>query len=447
MSSKSEDMDRKDGVGPPDSGATHEGGDSDASHRRRFTDAQIWTLIVGYAIAQEHLRPRQPNAEFSSEMYSMVRRKWVSNFEIPDKRTYKMIWDTYRAHPERFPMESAKIRYVKAYLRALNCIKSIVWVRKVVEHSSARMPTALRVPEMWVKRQYTERELTEREQEERNKFAMDFHRTIDQGLHEDICFTGQIILKAGASVQRLAYDIFKQKGGGKQLLVIMAVQKSVGLVGPYYFELADGQNSISAQEYLALLKTEIVPTLKAKLSDRELEGVIFQQDGHEYQEHPDTMRFLNSVFSAGVISRHGDLLCWPSWYKDLNPVQYCIETGLMRSLAKRKSIPDSVEKIKVVLDNFFSHFRKKEKKEKAILISANEFSWRVVAVCEHEGEEIEYFFLHFRNELSEIGLICIGLNFLECTLCESEECECLNHHKHYRMTVEPTVLIRLKWTI
>lgn len=422
------------------------GDDSGGSHSRipagtgrKFTEAERYSLIVNYASAQELLRPRQPDGRFSPEVYSFARRHSAPGFEIPDERTYKIVWEAYRANPSCFPKEEGKIKYVKAYARAMNCIKTISWVKNVVKHSPAKMPTALGNPEMWVKRQYCERELSEREQEGRNKFALDFHRIVDSEFHERICFTGQIILEAGASVRRLAYDIFKQEGGGKRLLVIVAMQKQVGLVGPYYFELADGQDSISAQEYLTLLRTKIVPALCDKLSVHDFRNVTFQQDGHEYQEHPDTMSYLKCVFRGKVISRHGDKLCWPNWSKDLNPVQYCIETALMRTLARRKSIPDSFKNIKVVLDSFFSKFPKRE----AILIASNEFPWRLVAVCEHEGEEIEYFFQHFRNELNELGLICLGLSCFKCNLCQSEECECLNHHKYYNMTAPITVNLKI----
>lgn len=382
-------------------------------------------LIFNYCLGHEIIHHRQ-SREFSFQAYSMVCHGLdPREIKVPSAAIYKQILDEYWLYPERFPEARMKLALLLAYCRATRFVRSSDWINTVAKHLQVRLPSPLGDPEEWLMKQYYECEISEVKQQQRLKFAKDFYSDTILNQFGALCFTGEIILKTGAKVIRKGYDIFEQRGGNKKVLIFLAMHLSVGVIGPYCFELANGKDGISAEEYVTTLKTKVLPELKAKIGPERFEEVVFQQNGRGYQEDKISMSYLESVFGKRVISR-GTTVSWPKYYKDLNPVDYCFATALMRSLAKRKSVPNTIREIEAFLVNFMQN-----REQKFFRRAVGNFSGRTNVVIEHEGDQFEHLYSRFHCEFSlrvteiELGRESLASECLDCTLCGTT-CECLN---------------------
>lgn len=169
-------------------------------------------------------------------------------------------------------------------------------------------------------------------------------------------------------------------------------------MGPYYYELADRQETISGEDYLSLVRNKIVPRLESKLSASGFKRVTFQQNGHRYQEGRATMCYLESVFGDKIISKNGPLH-WPSYYKDLHPVNYWFETALMRSLYEVELIPSTINDIKTLVHRFSSLIG-----NQIFMLAVMDFSMRGNTILQCYGDQFEQIIERYKFEWFKMRL-------------------------------------------
>jgi hypothetical protein len=89
---------------------------------------------------------------------------------------------------------------------------------------------------------------------------------------------------------------------------------SIGVIGPYFFEDADGRaTTVNAQLYTEMMTTFVV----LELHQRCLEANWFQQDGATARTARHSMETLCRLFPNRITSRFGDV-SWPPRSPDLS---------------------------------------------------------------------------------------------------------------------------------
>jgi len=92
------------------------------------------------------------------------------------------------------------------------------------------------------------------------------------------------------------------------------------VIGPCFFEDEAGRAvTVNSARYTEMLRTFLEPELQ-RLGD-ETQNLLFQQDGATAHTARTTMRVLNDMFSARVISGRGNTE-WPARSPDLNAYDF-----------------------------------------------------------------------------------------------------------------------------
>lgn len=257
-------MDQKDGVTSCYAETKSSKPDSNTGHHTKSNLNQLESdqLIAIYAFFQQSSKKDDPLGEFSNQVYSEAAAavRLFHKIHMPPKKTYKRLWDDYRKKPESFP-------------EVQECL---LFVEESMSHCGCSCPSSAE-------------ERKERQECSRKLIEIDTMA---------ICFTGCFILKLGASVKKTACGRYQQTGGRERILIYTAIHSEAGILGPYFFDVAEGQDGISAEDYRKLLQTKLIPELEAKLCPESFKKVIFQQKGLDYQENPVTMSYLRSVFGG-----------------------------------------------------------------------------------------------------------------------------------------------------
>ena len=86
-----------------------------------------------------------------------------------------------------------------------------------------------------------------------------------------------------------------------------------GIIGPYFFENADGATAtVNSGRYRNMLRE----FLWHKLNEMDLNQLLFQQDGATSHTSHETIALLRSKFDDRIISRNGEVN-WPPRSCDL----------------------------------------------------------------------------------------------------------------------------------
>ena len=92
-----------------------------------------------------------------------------------------------------------------------------------------------------------------------------------------------------------------------------------GIVGPFFFENRGRTVNITADNYLEMLRMQILPAL---VNHPQKERLIFQQDGAPPHFGIHVREFLNVEFPNRWIGRRGSLMEWAPRSPDLTPLDF-----------------------------------------------------------------------------------------------------------------------------
>ena len=91
-----------------------------------------------------------------------------------------------------------------------------------------------------------------------------------------------------------------------------------GIIGPYFFENADGATvTVNSGRYRNMLREFLWP----KLNEMDVNQLWFQQDRATSHTSRETIALLRSKFDDRIISRNGEV-SWPPRSCDLTPLDY-----------------------------------------------------------------------------------------------------------------------------
>lgn len=117
---------------------------------------------------------------------------------------------------------------------------------------------------------------------------------------------------------------------------------SSGIIGPYFFEDARGNNvTVTSQRYADMLENFFEPQL-ARFEVNE--GTFFQQDGATSHTARISMNIVNRLFPNHVISRNGDIT-WPSRSPDLTPCDFFL-WGYLKSKVFQDNPPQTIQALR-----------------------------------------------------------------------------------------------------
>ena len=125
--------------------------------------------------------------------------------------------------------------------------------------------------------------------------------------------------------------------------MFVAIGGNAGLIGPYFFEDDTGSaETIKTSNYLKMLKSKMVPTLKRKKLFRQC---IFQQDGAPAHCSKEAIKWLTEQFGENRLISRNAAFKWPPCSPDLNPLDFFL-WGYLKSRVYRSPYPKTVEELK-----------------------------------------------------------------------------------------------------
>ena len=97
---------------------------------------------------------------------------------------------------------------------------------------------------------------------------------------------------------------------------MMAALSSFGVIGPFFFENAEGDvETVNSDRYLALLRTKFLTALRRRGIN--IRNAWFQQDGAAPHTSNQVLRWLSQTFGVRFISFKSANI-WPPHSPDLN---------------------------------------------------------------------------------------------------------------------------------
>ena len=110
-------------------------------------------------------------------------------------------------------------------------------------------------------------------------------------------------------------------------LTVWCALHAGGIIGPYFFRNADGQNvTVNGERYRDMITNFFLPQLEG-INGAEM---WFQQDGATCHTARETINLLQETFEERIISRNGPVN-WPPRSCDLTPLDYFL-WGYVKSL-------------------------------------------------------------------------------------------------------------------
>lgn len=148
------------------------------------------------------------------------------------------------------------------------------------------------------------------------------------------------------------------------------------LIGPFFID-----GNLTAAKYEAMLRNEIVPTIKEIVRDN-FENVWFQQDGAAPHFGLNVREYLNRVFPHRWIGRRG-VIDWPARSPDLTPLDFFLWGYLKDRVFKTKPL-DLGELRQRILDDCYLL------PEQHLTRSIESFYHRLCLCQEVNGEQFEH---------------------------------------------------------
>lgn len=169
-------------------------------------------------------------------------------------------------------------------------------------------------------------ELNEDDPDRRNEFSetMMERISLDQQFLRNIVFSDEATFQLNGTINRYncrywsdanPYWIEQNHTQYPQKLNVWAGIVDDVIIGPFFID-----GNLNAEMYEQLLRTEIVPAIRAFKGD-DFVHTWFQQDGAPPHFGVDVRRYLNEVFTERWIGRRGTIE-WPPRSPDLTPLDY-----------------------------------------------------------------------------------------------------------------------------
>lgn len=156
-----------------------------------------------------------------------------------------------------------------------------------------------------------------------------------------------------------------------------------GIIGPYWFEDADGRPvTVNTERYIELMKRKFIPALRRKRGV-DMDTVIYQQDGATPHCSNASIEYLLRYFPGDrLISRRTDHP-WPAHSPDLSPLDYFL-WGYLKDRVYANN-PQTIDALK---NNIRTEIRRIPHDMLDRVIT--NFNVRVATVIQRQGAWIEH---------------------------------------------------------
>ena len=236
-------------------------------------------------------------------------------------------------------------RSVRSLSRQLKISTTSTW--RILREELKKYPYRIQLKE----------KLTPQNKESRVHFANRISDRIeaDSSFLQNILFTDEAHFHLSGHVNRQNMRIWGDENpheavnaprSREKVTVFVGLGCDTGLVGPYFFEGANGKTeTVKTENYLKMLRQKVVPVLKRRGT---YESCVYQQDGAPPHCSGEAMQWLKETFGEDSLISRNSGFNWPPYSPDLNPLDFYL-WGYLKSRVYSNPYPSTVEDLKKIL--------------------------------------------------------------------------------------------------